>query len=141
MDISRVIVKPYHTEKTYSLQQEDVKKYAFVVDKKANKHEIRDAFIAMFGIEPESINTMLRKPSRTKKATYYPGWKKAKKIAYITLPAGAELFADEEATEAVESKPVVEAKPKAAKKEATEATKTKAKVKKETSTAKTGDKK
>ena len=44
MDITRVLIKPLLTEKTYAMNSNEVKQYAFLVNPKASKHEIANAF-------------------------------------------------------------------------------------------------
>lgn len=97
MDLSRVIIKPYHTEKSYSLrEQNDIETLTFVVDIRANKYQIREAFVALYGIQPEKINTVKKHPARTRVATAKPGYTKAKKIAYVVLPKGVKVSNSEE---------------------------------------------
>ena len=51
-----IIKKPILSEKTYA----DIhnKKYAFVVDKDANKVEIKKAVEEIFGVKVKSVNTV-----------------------------------------------------------------------------------
>jgi len=51
MDHLTVIVKPLLTEKTNSLRESKRKQYAFEVNPRANKHEIRDAVEKLFGVK------------------------------------------------------------------------------------------
>lgn len=50
-----IIIKPILSEKSYSGIQD--KKYTFVVDKKANKTEIKLAVEEIFGVQVERVNT------------------------------------------------------------------------------------
>ena len=50
-----IIIKPILSEKSYSGIQD--KKYTFVVDKKANKTEIKLAVEEIFGVQVEKVNT------------------------------------------------------------------------------------
>lgn len=102
MDLLNVIVKPVFSEKSYGLKAEEVKKYMFEVNKKANKIEIALAFEMIYGIKPEKINIVNRKPTAVRTGTRNPGMSKFRKIAYITLPKGVDIAMDEE--EAKESK-------------------------------------
>lgn len=102
MDLLSVIVKPVFSEKSYGLKAEEVKKYMFEVNKKANKIEIALAFEMIYGIKPEKVNVLNRKPTTVRTGTRNPGMSKFKKIAYITLPKGVDIAMDEE--EAKESK-------------------------------------
>ncbi|WPL37597.1 50S ribosomal protein L23 [Malacoplasma iowae] len=102
MDLLSVIVKPVFSEKSYGLKAEEIKKYMFEVNKKANKYEIALAFEMIYGIKPEKINIVNRKPTAIRTGTRNPGLTKFKKIAYITLPKGVDIAMDEE--EAKETK-------------------------------------
>ena len=102
MDLLSVIVKPVFSEKSYGLKAEEVKKYMFEVNKKANKIEIALAFEMIYGIKPEKVNIVNRKPTAVRTGTRNPGMSKFRKIAYITLPKGVDITMDEE--EAKESK-------------------------------------
>lgn len=101
MDLIDVIVRPLHSEKSYSLRNEEIKKYVFEVNKYANKYEIALAFQMIYGISPEKINVVNRKPTAVRTGTRNPGMSKHKKIAYITLPKGVDIKMDEE----IEEKP------------------------------------
>ena len=104
MEITRVIIKPYLTEKTYSLKENFEKQViTFLVDPRANKHQIENAFIAIYGVKPEKINTVNKKPARMRTGTLTPGYTKFKKVAYVVLPKGTKIaLTEEEAKEATE---------------------------------------
>lgn len=102
MDLLSVIVKPVFSEKSYGLKAEEIKKYMFEVNKKANKIEIALAFEMIYGIKPEKVNIVNRKPTAVRTGTRNPGMSKFRKIAYITLPKGVDIAMGEE--EAKESK-------------------------------------
>ena len=77
-----IIRKPILSEKTYS----DIanKKYAFVVDKNANKVEIKKAVESAFGVKVKSVNTVningkLKRQGKTQ------GYTSDYKKAYVTL--------------------------------------------------------
>ncbi|MDR1235113.1 MAG: 50S ribosomal protein L23 [Mycoplasmataceae bacterium] len=93
MEFTRIILYPLHTEKTYTFGSLPLKKYAFVVDVKATKHDIGIAFESIYGIHPTKIATQIRKPARVRTGTAKPGFSKLMKIAYITLPAGSDIAA------------------------------------------------
>ena len=99
MDITRVLIKPLLTEKTYAMNSNDVKQYAFLVNPKANKHEIADAFAALYEFKPLKVNTQIRKPGKTRTMSYHPGFTKLEKIAYITLPPGKDISVGSEPVE------------------------------------------
>ena len=50
------LVKPIITEK-YTAEAEKFNRYGFVVDKRANKLEIRDAVEKMYGVNVVKVNT------------------------------------------------------------------------------------
>ncbi len=96
MDLTRVIIKPYNTEKTYLMTLEEQKKYSFIVDKNASKKLIADAFEVIYGVRPEKVNVINRKPTSIRTGTRVPGIAKAKRIAYITLPKGLDIVLEED---------------------------------------------
>lgn len=106
--IQNIISKPVFTEKSEAFKYANKKKYYFLVDINANKLQIKQAFISIYMIEPDSINVIRRKPVWTKTGTRHPGFTKAKKIAIITLPKGISLAMtdDEVKEEAKETKQI-----------------------------------
>lgn len=96
MDLLNVIIRPLNSEKSYQLRALDIKKYVFEVNKKANKTEIALAFKMIYGITPEKINVVNRKPVAIRTGTRNPGLSKFKRIAYVTLPRGVDITFDEE---------------------------------------------
>lgn len=99
MDITRVLIKPLLTEKTYAMNSNEVKQYAFLVNPKASKHEIANAFAALYEFKPLKVNTQIRKPAKTRIMSYHPGLTKLEKIAYITLPPGKDISVGSEPVE------------------------------------------
>ena len=63
-----IIVKPIITEKI-TKDGEIFNRFGFVVDKKANKVQIKKAVEATYGVSVVSINTMNVRPDRTTKYT------------------------------------------------------------------------
>ncbi|HET9092044.1 MAG TPA: 50S ribosomal protein L23 [Acidimicrobiales bacterium] len=61
-----VLIRPIISEKSYALMDEGT--YVFVVDKAANKIQIRTAVEAAFGVRVESVNTLNRKGKRKRQA-------------------------------------------------------------------------
>lgn len=96
MDLVNVILRPLFSEKSYQLKSEEIKKYVFEINKNANKYEIALAFQMIYGVVPEKINVVNRKPTPTRTGTRKPGMTKFKKIAYITLPKGVDIAVEEE---------------------------------------------
>jgi large subunit ribosomal protein L23 len=63
-----IIVKPIVTEKV-TKQSEVLNQFGFVVDRKANKVQIKKAIEATYGVTVLSVNTMNVRPDRTTKYT------------------------------------------------------------------------
>lgn len=71
MSERQVLVRPVISEKSYALMDEGT--YVFVVDKAANKIQIRSAVEEAFGVRVASVNTLNRKGKRKRQrrlATY-----------------------------------------------------------------------
>ncbi len=78
-----ILIKPIITEKA-TLDSERFNRYTFVVNKKANKIQIKDAVEAAYGVTVEKVRTLnhpaLRKTKYTKKGLVTgltSGYKKA----------------------------------------------------------------
>ncbi|MDE5617598.1 MAG: 50S ribosomal protein L23 [Ureaplasma sp.] len=100
MDLLQVIIKPYLTEKTFSIREKHSKEViSFIVHPKASKNDIKKAFELIYQINPEGINTVTHKPVNIKTGTRVPGMTKLFKVAYITLPAGIKLAVTKEEIE------------------------------------------
>lgn len=63
-----IIVKPIVTEKV-TKNSELLNQFGFVVDKKANKVQIKKAVEAAYGVNVVSVNTMNVRPDRSTKFT------------------------------------------------------------------------
>lgn len=61
-DLSAVIVKPRITEKAVSKSEHNV--YTFVVNRSANKYEVRDAVKALYNVTPVKVNIVNKKPAK-----------------------------------------------------------------------------
>lgn len=82
-----IIIKPIVTEKL-TAQGEKLNRYGFIVDRKANKIEIKNAVEAMYSVSVESVNTVNyhgKKKSRFTKAGILKGRANHFKKAYVTL--------------------------------------------------------
>lgn len=78
-DLTKVIKKPLVTEKFTALK-EAFNRYAFVVDKNANKHDIKKAIEAAFKVKVTDVATMnvrgkIKRQGRNEGKR--PDWKKA----------------------------------------------------------------
>lgn len=100
MEISRIIIKPYLTEKSYTIRNlTDKEVLTFIVDRKANKNNVKEAFNAIYGVDPEKVNIHIKKPARIRTGTAKPGYSKLQKVAYITLPKGVKIAVTKEEIE------------------------------------------
>ncbi len=73
-----IIQKPIVTER--SMEDMEVKKYTFKVDKRANKIEIKNAVEEVFGVKVKKVNTMNMRGKVKRMGRYEgrrPDWKKA----------------------------------------------------------------
>lgn len=55
-EASRIILKPYITEKTFAMIESE-SKICFIVNRSANKRQITDAIVVLYGAKPAGINT------------------------------------------------------------------------------------
>ena len=84
-----IVFEPVVSEKSYDLIQ-DYNTYTFIVDKRANKTEIKQAIAEIFDVRVTRVNTINRrgKMKRT-------GWKMGKrpdtKRALVTLAVGSSI--------------------------------------------------
>ena len=84
-----ILIKPLVTEKVSDLNEKG--KYGFVVDKKANKVELKKAVEKMYGVNVESVNTMRysgKKKTRYTKTQIVSGRTPAFKKAIVTVAEG-----------------------------------------------------
>ncbi|WP_213975288.1 50S ribosomal protein L23 [Tepidanaerobacter acetatoxydans] len=73
-----IIIRPWITEKTMDMQQQ--RKYVFVVDRKANKTEIKNALESIFGVKVAKVNTINVRGKVKRMGRFEgkrPDWKKA----------------------------------------------------------------
>jgi large subunit ribosomal protein L23 len=92
------LIKPILTEKA-NAQQEKLKRYAFKVNRKANKLEIKKAVEDFYGVSVVDVNTLVA-PGKNKtkftKAGFIKGVRPAYKKALVTLAEGdtIDLYAN-----------------------------------------------
>ncbi len=84
-----VILEPVVSEKSYDLI-EDLNTYTFIVDRRANKTEIKEAVKAIFEVDVVSVNTMNRKGKR-KRTGWRFGRRKDTKRALVKLAPGSSI--------------------------------------------------
>lgn len=89
----QILVKPLMTEKSDHLS-ENLSQYTFVVNKQANKQEIKAAIKHMYGISPISVNTAImpaKAKSRSTRSGVLKGFVSGYKKAVVTLAEGDEI--------------------------------------------------
>lgn len=93
MIISEILVRPRLTEKVNS-QMEKENRYTFVVDKRANKIEIKNAVEEFFNVKVKEVNTIVvpaKNKSRFTKTGVVSGRKPSYKKAIVTLLDGETI--------------------------------------------------
>jgi large subunit ribosomal protein L23 len=82
MEARDIIFKPVLTEKSY----DDIanKKYAFLVDTRANRTQIKSAVEEIFGVKVAKVNT-LRNMGKLKRQGAHIGRRPETKKAFVTL--------------------------------------------------------
>ena len=93
MKMSDILIKPVLSEKA-NKQSEKMNRYSFIVDKKANKLEIKKAVESFYGVQVDEVNTIFV-PSKAKakytKAGFIVGRKPSKKNAIVTVAKGETI--------------------------------------------------
>ncbi|HBO99964.1 MAG: 50S ribosomal protein L23 [Candidatus Uhrbacteria bacterium GW2011_GWF2_41_16] len=86
--LSQVLIRPVVTEKTAGLTA--IGQYTFMVDRKANRLQVRQAVRAVYGVLPVEvrIQNIRREPVRFGRRF---GKQKAWKKAIVSLPAGQKI--------------------------------------------------
>jgi len=87
------VIKPIVTEKMTDLS-EKLNRYAFMVEKSANKVEIKNEIEALYDVTVETVNTMVyagKNKTRYTKAGVISGRTKAYKKAVVTVKEGDEI--------------------------------------------------
>lgn len=91
--MKNIIIKPHVTEKTEKMS-EKLNRYTFIVNKKANKVEIKKAIEEMFNVPVLAVNTMIM-PAKTKNRMTRSGVIKGRKSSYkkaiISIPDGETI--------------------------------------------------
>lgn len=86
-------MKPIITEKM-TIQGEKMNRYGFIVDKRANKVQIKSAIEQMYSVAVSDINTMIvggKAKSRFTRTGIVSGKTKSYKKAIITLKEGEKI--------------------------------------------------
>ncbi|MGO1469591.1 MAG: 50S ribosomal protein L23 [Tissierella sp.] len=84
-----IIIKPIITEK--SMEEMADRKYTFIVDKKSNKSEIKQAVESVFDVKVEKVNT-LNMLGKVKRQGYTSGRRSNWKKAIIKLTEGSKTI-------------------------------------------------
>lgn len=88
-----IIIRPLVTEKTTALMEG--RKYTFVVDREANKIEIRKALEEIFDVKVKAVYTLNLKGKKKRVGRYPEGYRPRWKKAVVTLQESSkpiELF-------------------------------------------------
>lgn len=88
-----IIIKPIITEKMTHMG-EKLNRFGFLVNKKANKLEIKKAIKDVYGVDVIEINTMLvpgKSKTRYSKAGFISGRSNSYKKAIVTLAQGETI--------------------------------------------------
>ncbi len=90
MNPADVLIKPVLTEKA-NAQMESSRRYTFVVDRKANRLEVKKAVETFYNVKVEEVNTAVvpgKRKNRMTKTGVLQGVKSAYKKATVTLVEG-----------------------------------------------------
>lgn len=82
-----IIIKPLVTEKMTAISEKR-NRYGFIVDRRADKLQIKDAIEKLYNVKVESVNTLIQRgksTSRYTKAGLIKGSKNSFKKAYVQL--------------------------------------------------------
>lgn len=85
-----VIIRPIVTEQ--SMEQSDIKKYAFEVAKDANKIEIKNAVEQIFGVKVEKVTTTHVRGRKRRNGAYPAGFSASWKKAVVKLTEGSKTI-------------------------------------------------
>ena len=88
-----ILIKPIVTEKM-SAQGEEMNRYGFIVNKRANKIEIKEAIEKAYGVTVASVNTMRyggKQKSRYTRTGIVTGKRSSYKKAVVTLAEGETI--------------------------------------------------
>jgi large subunit ribosomal protein L23 len=88
-----ILIKPLVTEKM-TAQSEKLNRFGFIVNRQANRTQIKDAVEQLYGVEVNAVNTMVYGPKtkyRYTKSGVQKGKTSAYKKAIITLAEGQTI--------------------------------------------------
>ena len=93
MKLSEILIKPILTEKANG-QQEKLRRYAFKVNRRANKLEIKTAVEKFYGVSVLEVNTLVvpgKNKTRSTKSGVISGVKSGYKKALVTVAEGESI--------------------------------------------------
>jgi len=93
MKVTEILIKPILTEKA-NAQQESLRKYAFKVNRRANKLEIKTAIEQFYGVNVLEVNTLVvpgKNKTRSTKSGIISGVKSGYKKALVTVAEGESI--------------------------------------------------
>ena len=93
MKLTEILIKPILTEKANG-QQEKLRRYAFKVDRRANKLEIKSAIEQFYGVNVLEVNTLVvpgKNKTRSTKAGIISVIKSGYKKALVTVAEGETI--------------------------------------------------
>jgi large subunit ribosomal protein L23 len=88
-----IIIKPVITEKMTAMG-EKLNRYGFIVQRKANKLQIKKAIEELYGVQIRDVNTMVipgKAKTRYTKSGFISGQTSAYKKAIVTLKEGETI--------------------------------------------------
>jgi large subunit ribosomal protein L23 len=89
-----VLIKPLITEKMTDVSEKIPNRFGFIVNKKANKLQIKKAIEELYGVQVNTVNTMVyqgKQRSRMTKSGFISGRTNAYKKAIVTLVEGETI--------------------------------------------------
>lgn len=89
MTAEDIIISPVLSEK--STQGTAAKRYAFIVDRRADKGQIKAAVEKVFGVEVETVH-VVNVPGKLKRQGRSQGYTAARKKAYVTLAESSKAI-------------------------------------------------
>ncbi|MEX0742803.1 MAG: 50S ribosomal protein L23 [Actinomycetota bacterium] len=83
-----IVIRPVVSEKSYAGLDQNT--YTFLVDKRANKTEIKEAIQQIWNVQVTSVRTLNRK-GKTKRRRFTVGKRADEKRAIVTLVEGDKI--------------------------------------------------
>lgn len=87
-ELTQIIKEPVISEQSTVLNEQG--KYVFIVDKKANKIEIKHAIEKLFNVKVDKVNT-LNNLGKKKRVRFHIGKKADWKKAVVTIESGQKI--------------------------------------------------